>query len=55
LTFAVAKLGLRPQDFWQLTFAEFWPMYNAVVGKIEMPMTANEVRDLENRWINGNS
>ena len=57
LAFSVAKLGLRPTDFWQLTFGEFWPMYNAIVGKTIQPLSEMELENLEDSWTgkNGNT
>lgn len=54
-TFAVSRLGIRPSEFWQMTFGEFWPLYNAVTGNIVKPLSALDLEGLEERWINGNN
>lgn len=49
---------MRPVDFWQLTYAEFWPMYNAVMGNVVPPLDESDLEDLEAAWLggtNGNS
>ncbi len=51
LVFAKQRLNLKPSDFWQLTFAEFWPMYNHVMGKVSKPMTKRDVESLEEQWL----
>lgn len=43
---------MRPIDFWGLTFAEFWPLYNAVTGATK-PMTKTDVAALEAEWLKG--
>lgn len=55
LALAVVRFNLRPKDFWQLTFGEWYPIYNAVIGKTEKPMTLDDVKDLEELWANGNT
>jgi len=52
LGMAVTKLNLRPQDFWQLTFAEWFAIYNFAVGK-DRPMTIDEAKNLEEGWASG--
>ena len=54
-TFAISRAGIRPADFWQMTFGEFWPLYNAVMGNTTKPLSALELEALEERWINGNN
>jgi hypothetical protein len=49
------RLQLSPAEFWKLTFGEFWPMYNAELGKVEKPMTYKDLSNLEEAWINGNT
>jgi hypothetical protein len=44
---------MRPVDFWKLTFAEYWPIYNALTGKIVKPLDELEVEELENLWVTG--
>lgn len=53
LTFCNMKLNIKPDEFWKLTFAEFWPMYNAVMGNTIKPLSRLETEDLEERWANG--
>lgn len=58
LTFCVARLQIRPADFWQMTFAEFWPLWNAVNGTTEPLMTVDDLENMEAAWmgaVNGNS
>lgn len=58
MAFCVARLGMRPNDFWQMTYGEFWPLYNAVTGNTIKPMTEDELENLEAAWTgesNGNS
>jgi hypothetical protein len=50
MTFCIAKLNMRPSDFWGLTFAEFWPLYNAVTGATIKPLSEDELDDLEDAW-----
>lgn len=52
LTISVTKMNLRPLEFWQMTFGEWYPIYNAVFGK-EKPMSVNEAILLEEKWANG--
>jgi len=53
LTFCVLKLGLKPVDFWHLTYAEFWPMYNAILGKTIQPLSMDEFENLQDQWAKG--
>lgn len=55
LALAVNRLNLRPGDFWNLTFGEWWPIYNAVFGKTQKPMTKADLEKLEEAWLNGNN
>lgn len=55
LALAVIRFNMRPKDFWSLTFGEWHPIYNAVIGKTQRPMTSEEVKDLEEQWANGNT
>ena len=55
LALAVLRFNLRPNDFWDLTFGEWFPIYNAVIGKTDKPMTVENVKDLEEQWANGNT
>lgn len=48
---AVTKLNIRPLEFWGLTFGEFWPLFNLVMGKVEKPMSRKELDELNNAWI----
>lgn len=48
-------MGLSVSEFWRLTFREFWELHEAQFGKRKKPITANEVRNLEKAWINGNT
>jgi hypothetical protein len=42
LNFARARLNIQPSEFWKLTFAEWLPMYESIVGKQDKPMTRSE-------------
>lgn len=55
LALAVLRFNFKPSDFWELTFGEWFPIYNAAIGKHERPMSSDEVKDLEELWINGNN
>lgn len=44
---------MRPVDFWALTFGEFWPMYNAIMGKVIKPLAHDELESLESSWAGG--
>jgi hypothetical protein len=52
LSFGVMRMGLSPNDFWGLTFAEFWPLYNALTGKTFKPLSKLELESLEDAWLN---
>jgi len=51
LKFSVRALNLSPTEFWKLTFAEFWPLHDSVMGKTVKPMTFEELEALEADWI----
>lgn len=36
-------LKLAPRDFWDLTFSEYWAMYNANYGHIPEPPSRKEL------------
>jgi hypothetical protein len=46
MVFAKTRLNMEPPIFWQLTFAEWLPMYEAIMGKVERPMTKDDHEDL---------
>ena len=50
---------MSPQEAWGVTFGEFWPLYNAIVGRQTKPMSASEFKDLHEAWgkgeLNGNT
>lgn len=52
---AVTHLAVTPSEFWKLTFAEFWALYDMKFGGIIPPLTKVELENLEDRWVNGNS
>ena len=52
--FSKIHLGINPSEFWALTFAEFWPLYNAALGKTRKPMRLKDVKELEKVCANGN-
>ncbi len=45
------KIGVEPKDFWKLTFAEFWPMYNAATKQMVRPMSSRDLRKLNERYL----
>jgi len=53
LRVAKIHMGLTPQDFWKLTFSEFWEIHDALFGKQVKPMTVSEFKNLEGQWTNG--
>lgn len=54
LALGVNRLGLRVSEFWSITFAEWYALYNAILGK-EKPMSSMDVHALEEAWVNGNT
>lgn len=54
LALAVLRFNMSPRDFWQLTFSEWFPIYNAAIGR-ERPMSKAELLNLEEQWANGNT
>jgi hypothetical protein len=55
LVVAVNNLGLSIDQFWKITFGEFWPIYNAKTGKTIKPLSHMDLERLEERWTNGNA
>lgn len=47
------RLGLGPSEFWKLTFAEFWALYEPVTAKEVKPLTKVDLKNLEKAWTNG--
>jgi len=48
-------MGLRPLEFWELTFSEFWAIYDALFGEIEKEQfDRDEYEKLMRAW-NGNA
>lgn len=45
---------MRPTDFWDLTFAEFWPLFNRATGKIIKPLSMDDLEDMEAAWAGEN-
>ena len=54
LIFCKRRLNLGIDEFWNLTFAEFWPLYNNIMGIVEKPMTVNDVNELKKKWTSRN-
>jgi Phage tail assembly chaperone protein, TAC len=50
MIFCVGRIGMRPIDFWQLTFAEFWPLYNSIMGHIAPPFSVDDLEEMEAAW-----
>lgn len=42
-------------EAWQVTFAEFWPLFHQVNGTASKPkrLTGKELRETYDRWANG--
>ncbi len=49
------KLNMTKDEFWKCTFAEWYPIYNSVFGKVIKPLSRAELEDLESRWTSGNN
>lgn len=47
-------MGLSVKEFWGLTFAEYWFLYDALFGKMKKPLTVKEFKKLESEWKLGN-
>jgi hypothetical protein len=41
---------MRPDDFWKLTFGEFWPLYNTITGNVIAPLSFDDLEDMESAW-----
>jgi len=41
----LGHMNMRPADFWNLTFMEYWAMWNAKFGKAAKPLTRDELED----------
>lgn len=54
LKFCMIKLNMRPVDFWQLTYAEFFPLFEHFNIEVEQPMSKEDYAELEAQWIGGN-
>jgi hypothetical protein len=48
--FAVSKLGIRPNEFWGMTFGEYWPLFNIMTGRTVKPLSRDELEKLERAW-----
>ena len=55
LVVCTTRLGISPQYFWKLTFAEFWPLYDAVTPKQERPFAKKDLDKMNERFIRGKS
>lgn len=51
MAICVAKMQMRPKDFWTLTFGEFWPLYNGVMGITFRPMNEDDLEAMNDEWI----
>lgn len=47
------KLGLSVSEFWALTFAEWWPLYNVTTKGVAKPMDSRDLRKLNERFLRG--
>lgn len=50
---AHTRLNIKPKEFWEMTFPEFWAVFDQVIGPVEKPMSKDDVEDLERRFIEG--
>jgi hypothetical protein len=56
LGLAVTKLGIRPLEFWELTFAEFWAIHDAIFVSVKKnDFNAEEYDKYMKAWENGNT
>jgi len=53
--FSKVALDIPPTEFWQLTWAEFWPLYNAKMGNTVKAMSKDDLKGLEEEWGRGKS
>lgn len=48
------QLGISPKEFWQLTFMEYWSLYEVVEPKEDKKkMTSSDVDELQKRFLGG--
>lgn len=43
-------MNLSIDEFWRLTFAEFWSVHESKVGKKQKSMNKSDLEDLEKKW-----
>lgn len=50
-------LGINPNEFWKLTFGEFWPLFNSYLGKdkkqVKKKFSSSDLKKLNEVWTNG--
>lgn len=46
-------MGLSIQEFWGLTWSEYWQLHEGVFGKQVKPMTKTDLKNIERAWTNG--
>lgn len=59
LVAAKIHMNISPQEFWQLTFGEFWPMWEAIFvdpveAKRKKHVSRNDLKDMERAFASGN-
>lgn len=40
-------------EFWGLTFGEFWPLVNSFKEEKKKVFNSNDLKNLKERWTNG--
>jgi len=46
----MGAMALRPKDFWNITFSEFWAIYDSKFGHIPEHMTKNDLKKMMTRF-----
>jgi hypothetical protein len=53
LAIAKNRLGIGVQEFWKMTFAEWWPLYNVGTKGMIKPLDSRDLRKLNERYVSG--
>jgi hypothetical protein len=52
---AVTKFNLTPTEFWNMTFADFWAIFDFIFEPVEKEkFDVAEYERLEREWLSGN-